>query len=424
MSVLRVVLGLDAKQFQSGCASAASYANRFGTSLRGSLLAALGPIAIAMEAINIVKESFQDAGQIADLSDKYRVNGEQLQRIAAVGKKVGLEMEDVARLMKDLNKAIAEGGSNSKKAKELEKIGISAEALASGNLSATDAFFMISAAMDGAGNKSALLNALMDSLGKSGQTVAAMLQMSHAEILKIANDAPVMSDAMTQMADDLGDSLTDVWKVIKLIGLWIAGLIGAIIGGIGVILGSVATIFVGIYQGLLWVVKQLLSLLATAAKALGMGGLAKSLDEGSKAVDRHMDSVTRGIEKTSGFAVESGKMAGRTLGAMFGVEQEKKKKSKGRDIPGLEDGAEGGKTAKEKTLSVQAIQVVGGGGLAAGASNLVLRQVELAQKQLDEQKTTNELLKQATGGSPPAVTTGGTASGTPASIPTIVPMGY
>ena len=421
MSVLRVVLGLDAKQFQSGCASAALYANRFGTSLRGSLLAALGPIAIAMEAINIVKESFQDASQIADLSDKYRVNGEELQRIALVGKRVGLEMEDVARLMKDLNKAIAEGATDPKKAKQLEKIGISAEALASGNLSATDAFYMISAAMDGAGNKSALLKALMDNLGKSGQAVAAMLEMSHAEILKISKDAPVMSDAMTQMADDLGDSLTDVWKVIKIIGLWIAGLIGALIGAIGVILGSVATIFVGVYQGLLWVIKNLMELLAATAKALGMSGLAKSLDEGSKAVDRHMDSVTRGIEKTSGFAVASGEMAGRTLGAMFGVEREKKEKKKGRNIPGLEDEVKGG---KEKTLSVQAIQVVGGGGLAAGASNLVLRQVELAQKQLEEQKTTNELLKQSAGGSSPAVTSGGSASGTPPSVPTIVPMGY
>ena len=409
MSVLSVMLGLDARRFRSGMASAGSYANQFGSSLRGSLLSALGPIAIAMEAINLIKESFQDAKNISDLSQKYQVNGEQLQRIAAVGKKVGLEMEDVAKVMKDMNKAIASASSNPKAAAELARLGISAQDLASGNLTATDAFFKISAAMDGAGNKAQLLNALIAALGGSGEKVAAMLQLTDAEIRKIANNAPVVSDAMTQMADELGSTFDEVWKILKVVGMWLMAFVGALLGAIGVIAGSILTIVLGLYQGILWAIKQLMALLAKVAGALGADGLAKSLDAGSQAIDRHMDSVTNGIDKVSTFAVKSGQMSGRALGAMFGAEGEKKKQNARRVIPGLGDDASG-KGKSGKSIAVQAIQALGGGGIAAGP-NLAALQIEIAQKQLAEQKTTNKILSGQTGTPPPPITSGGSPSG-------------
>lgn len=401
------MLGLDARKFKSGMASAGSYANQFGSSLRGSLLSALGPIAIAMEAINLVKESFSDAKNISDLSQKYQVNGEQLQRIAAIGKKVGLEMEDVAKIMKDMNKAIANASTDPKAAAQLAKLGISAQDLADGNLSATDAFFKISAAMDGAGNKAQLLNALQNALGGSGEKVAAMLQLTHAEIMKTAAGATVISDAMTSMADELGSTFDEVWKLLKVVGMWLMAFVGALLGAIGVIAGSILTIVLGLYQGILWAIKQLMALLSKVAGALGMDGVAKSLNEATDAVDRHMDSVTNGIDKVSTFAVKSGQMSGRALGAMFGMEGEKKKEQARRVIPGLGEETKG---KSGKSIAVQAIQALGGGGLAAGP-NLAALQVEIAQKQLAEQKTTNKILASQTGATPPAITSGGSPGG-------------
>jgi hypothetical protein len=391
MSVLSVVLGLDAKKFKSGMAGAAGYAQSYGSAIRGSLLSALGPVAIALETLNLMREGFNQAANVADLSERYGVSADALQRLAFVGKKAGIEMGEIAKLMKQLNKAMAEGAVDPKKAEMLEKMGIDLVALRNGTLTATDAFFQISAGLDGASNKGEVLLALYDMLGRSGETMATLLSKSDEELRKMFEDATVMTDAQIEQADILDDQFNTIVEGAKVAGMWIVLLIGTIVTGFGLVAKALAYVFLGLYSGFLYTVKGMMFAWMSFKKMFGLDTTEtqKSID----ALDAHRDRMEkakdRAREDMSNHLSDLGDMAGALIGKKSS--KEKVATKKGRDIEGLTDENKA-KGSKEKGIAVQAIQAVGGGGLVAGPS-ISQQQVDIAKKQLEAQNLTNEILE-------------------------------
>lgn len=390
MSVLSVVLGLDAKKFKSGMAGAASYAQSYGSAIRGSLLSALGPVAIALETLNLMREGFQQAADVADLSERYGVSSDALQRLAFVGKKAGIEMGEIAKLMKQLNKAMAEGAVDPKKAEMLEKMGIDLVALRNGTLTATDAFFQISAGLDGASNKGEVLLALYDMLGRSGETMATLLSKSDEELRKMFADATVMTDAQIEQADILDDQFNTIKEGAKVAGMWIVLLIGVIVSGFALVAKSLAYVFLGLYSGFLYTVKGMMYAWMTFKKMFGLDTTEtqKSID----ALDEHRERMEKAKDRARDDMSEHLSNLGDMAGALIGKKSSKVKEqsaSKTRDIEGLTQEKKG---SKDKGIAVQAIQSVGGGGLVAGPS-IAQQQIDIAKKQLEAQNLTNEILE-------------------------------
>lgn len=408
MSVLSVILGLNANRFRSGFAGAASYAQRFGTALRGAMLTALGPIALAMSAINFLKETFQDANKVADLSERYKVSEEALQRLAAVGKRVGLEMEDVARLLKDLNKAMAQGIADPKKAALFARLGISAEELRDGTVSATDAVFRISQALDGTANKTEILLMLYDLLGRSGETLATILNKSDQEIQRIFNNASVLSAEQVQAADNLGDAFDDAAEVMKVVGMWIItflGMIGGVIAEIGV---GIFQIFVNMTEGTTMMLKKAAGFMASILEAIGFdwaANMASTMRDVYGEIEKAAEDLDSSLdEKRAKIKAFTDQMVAGT----FGFRRESEKAS--REGRGLDTEMIQKQTGRARTIQADAIQVVGGGGIASGPS-VQAQALDVARRQLEEQRRTNQILsgKAPAEGSP--ATTGGSPSG-------------
>ncbi|CAB4147656.1 hypothetical protein UFOVP510_41 [uncultured Caudovirales phage] len=407
MSVLSVVLGLDAKKFKSGMAGAASYAQSYGAAIRGSLMSALGPIAIALETINLMREGFNEAAQVADLSERYGVTADALQRLAFVGKKAGIEMGEIAKLMKQLNKAIAEASIDPKKAEMLKKMGIDMEALANGTLSATDAFFQISAGLDGASNKGEVLLALYDLLGRSGETMATLLGKSDEELRALFASAVVMSDEMINQADAMDDAFNTASAGAKKVGMWLVLLVGVIGGILFMAIQEIALRFNQLFTGFVYGVR---GMIWAWMKFKGFFGFDTTETEqtlaGMDAIIAKAERVSQRIKDEQGKTANAVDNMGR---AMIGMEPnssgaKKKTDKKGRDIEGL---TQEKKAGKDKAIVASAIQAVGGGGLVAGP-NLVQQQVDIAKKQLDAQNLTNQILEYyGVNKDSPPMTTGG-----------------
>lgn len=392
MSVLSVVLGLDAKKFKSGMAGAASYAQSYGAAIRGSLMSALGPIAIALETINLMREGFNEAANVADLSARYGVTADALQRLAFVGKKAGIEMGEVAKLMKQLNKVIAEASVDPRKAAALQKMGIDMTALANGTLSATDAFFQISAGLDGAANKGEVLTALYDLLGRSGETMATLLGKSDEELRNLFADAIVMSDEMINQADAMDDAFNSVSAGAKAVGMWLVLLVG-IIGGILAV--AILEMHLRFHQLIYGFITGVRGMIWTWMKFKGFFGFDTTETEATLAtMDELLAKGDRLIAKARESRDNMDANVEDMARAMVGAEPRKKKEKidrKGRDIEGLV--AERDKKAgKDKAVVASAIQAVGGGGLVAGPT-LVQQQIDIAKKQLDAQNLTNQILE-------------------------------
>lgn len=390
MSRLTVALGLDASRFRSGAAQATSYATNFGTSLRGSLMTALGPIALAMEAISLIKEAFADASKIADISDRFQVSTDSIQRLGYAGKKVGLEMESVAGIIKNLNKTFAGAITDPKKAEALKGLGFSAQEIASGTVSAEDAIIRMSEALDNGASKTEVLNRLQLVLGKSAQDVAALLQNSTAELKSQFAEAPVMSKRMVEMADKMGDRMSYVFAILKIAAMGLVAALGMVIGAVGIIiggLGSIVSYLAGVFLGM---IAKVLDKLATVADTLGMDETSEGLKKASKNMEDMSNKANDFAISSGEFAMKGGDLVKESWKGITGEEDkaaESAKKTR-REIEGDLGGGAGG-AGSSKSGGISSLAAVGGGGLTAGPSmsyRLQEQQLGVARQQLEVQQ--------------------------------------
>lgn len=371
-------------------------------------MTALGPIALAMSAINFLKETFQDADKVSDLSERYKVNEEALQRLASVGKRVGLEIEEVARLLKDLNKAMAQGVADPKKAALFARLGISAEELRDGTLSATDAVFRISEALDGTANKTEILLLLYDLLGRSGETLATILNKSDAEIQRIFNNASVLSAEQVQSAAQLGDAFDDATEVMKVAGMWIITFLGMVGGVAAEIAVGIFQIFVNISEGIYFVLKNSWGFLATVLKSIGLdwaSNIASAIEGAMAEAEKSAETLDRSLDEKRAKIKE---FTDTMVAGTFGLRRETAKA--GRESRGLDTEMLQRQTGKTKTIQADAIQVVGGGGIASGPS-VQAQALDVARRQLEEQRRTNQILSGITPAPGSPATSGGSPSG-------------
>ena len=407
MNRLMVILGLDSKQFKSGAAAASSYASNFATQLRNSMMSALGPIAAAMAVMGWVKGVFEEAKAIADMSKRFDVSSDSLQRMAIAGKKVGLEMGNIATIIKSFKKGFADAFKNEAAVNDLLALGFTMEEIRSGGIDAQTAILRLSESLDKAGNKTEFMQKLTAAFGRSATDIMAMLSMSTQELNETFRQAAIMSKEQIDAADELGDAWQGIVDILKPVAMIIVGLIGMIAGAIIGIVSSIPMYISAFSSMVMGKMAQLLDWMAGVAEKIpkigkGLGSALRGAAGAARGVEGIHDSATQFFGKGAQFGMKTAASGFHSM-TMGGFKSAPEAKPARRDTDSIVEGA-GVATSKGGSSSasygVSGMAVVGGGGLVGGgydATVAVAREtLTVAKETLTELKTQSDLLKNKT----------------------------
>ena len=117
----------------------------FKGAITSSILSAVGAATLLSKAISLTTEGFRDLAKLADEQAKSGIGAEEYQKLAFVANDAGVSMGTLTKGIREMRKTIREAKDDTEKAKMLtDGLGFSAEQVASGNISAIDAFIALS----------------------------------------------------------------------------------------------------------------------------------------------------------------------------------------------------------------------------------------------------------------------------------------
>lgn len=210
MSQFRVrgELSLDGSKWSAGLARAQSQAQRFAgvvSSSVGSRLAAMFSVGASAA---FARSTIEWASNLRDVADTLGVNVEWLQRMANGAGLVGGKLEDIQRLMQEVNKSREDALANpqGKNAQAFARLGISSGELGSLN---PQAFLERMIKAFAGGSNAQLENAVAEVGGRSAKNLIA------AFVAQFESDSPVASEEIINQLDDIGDKFFELATLLK-----------------------------------------------------------------------------------------------------------------------------------------------------------------------------------------------------------------
>jgi hypothetical protein len=237
---VQIKVGADTTQLTTGLKTAtaqveafatkASLASRATQSLKTGLTsmqvvgAGLSGMAGGFAAMGIaktiqqVKELFDEAGRINDLSQRFGVSAESIQRVKIVADASGTSLETIAKSMhKGELAAVGAARGNEKLQQAFVDVGISAEEFA--GMSVEERVVALADAYNNGANKGKVLAGMNAILGKSAGELVPMFAQGGDAIKKMMSEATVASsDAIAKM-DELSDRIGEMWQNAKYQGM-------------------------------------------------------------------------------------------------------------------------------------------------------------------------------------------------------------
>jgi hypothetical protein len=207
---VKVKFGGDFTDVPKGAEAAATAA---GTKLKSwfneginSMMSSIGS-ALSMAALfDKLKENLAEAKEyFKELNHAIKTTaagGDQFQRVASLGKSVGVTMESVGRAMGFFAKNM---GAASKDAnghgKILRELGFTNEQITSGNITATEVLAALADQFQKTGNEALLASNTMSLFGRGGREMLPIIQKGKDAILEQAKAVKVYSDAQLEAAE-------------------------------------------------------------------------------------------------------------------------------------------------------------------------------------------------------------------------------
>ena len=384
MSAINVTLGLNAARFRSGAAAAAGYAKQFSSTIRASMLSALGPIALAMEAFNFLKQTFAEANQLADISQRMGVGTDALQRVAYAARKVGIELDAVGGLLKGIQRGFSGAFTSAAKTSALTDLGFTMEEIQAGGVDAQTAILRLSEGYDKAANKAEYLAKLQQAFGKASFDLMGMLSMSTDELRSSFQEANVMSDESIQAADRMEESWNKMMDGMKVVGMGIVAILGLIVGAIGTFVGSAVTYFTYFGMMVMQKIVDVATFLEKVANKLGVGWAAKAMKGVREMGGSVIEVQSTIIDKAGKFATASAGVAGASWDVITGgKDKPAEARPQRRQLGEVETEEEKKKKGKSATMGISSMAVIGGGGLVGGGYDPTLA---LQKEMLEVQK--------------------------------------
>lgn len=210
---VKVSVGLLTGAVQTGLLKLKGQFQGLRQELKGELFGALaaGATLAGLHAI------FEKASQISDLSGRFGIGAEGLQRIGNAAEQNGASMEAVAKGMNKLLVAqdkVRQGDATL--TESLDTLGISADKFI--NASPEEAFYLLSDAVVKADDRTAAYAATQALLGRGSQELFTTLEMGGDAIRELGNSMGIMSQETADALDTAGDKIEAFMNNVKIYG--------------------------------------------------------------------------------------------------------------------------------------------------------------------------------------------------------------
>lgn len=228
-----------------------STVSSFAGFLSSSLVNAVGAVGI----VQAFRSTIQQLDRVGDLSQRFGVSADALQRLGGVAELSGGSMQDVANALQKVSRLAAEATSgNDAAAKSFEKIGLNVGDIR--GLNAEELFLKVSDQIASLSSETDQAAAAFEIFGRAGGNIVVMAQMGSENILAMANGITVASNesvAAAQEIDDafktLGQNFTSViGQMLVVLNPLINGFLklsNVVISGIGVAFAGLGGLFTG-----------------------------------------------------------------------------------------------------------------------------------------------------------------------------------
>ena len=227
----------------------------FAVFLSSSLVNAVGAVGIVQSFRNTI----QQLDRVGDLSQRFGVSADALQRLGGVAELSGASMEEVAMALQRVSRLSAEASiGNQAAAESFAKIGLNVEQVR--GLSPQDLFLEVSDRIGNLASETDQAAAAFEIFGKSGGNLVVMAQMGRDGILGMAEGMTVASDESVRAAQAIDDAFDTLGKnftatvgemlvtLNPLINLLLK-LANLSASGIGVIASGIGGVFTGDFAG-------------------------------------------------------------------------------------------------------------------------------------------------------------------------------
>lgn len=184
----------------------------------GSFAKGIGGLFAGAFAFNKLASGFNEildkAGKLQDISDKFGVSAESVQRIGNAAEQSGGSLESVAKALGRIGVSAQEAaGGNEQLQKAFTAIGVSGQQLLT--LSPEQLFYRLANAMNDGSLAGKDLAVAKDLLGKGFMDLLPVLRMTESEIRAIGEASGVLSDDAVAKLDQFGDSWTRLSNKVK-----------------------------------------------------------------------------------------------------------------------------------------------------------------------------------------------------------------
>jgi hypothetical protein len=200
-------LGLNGTAFHQGLNRANASVARFSSGLTSGIGARLAGLFSVGAMTMLVRNTVQWASKLNDVSTALGVNVEWLQKMQNGAKQVKGDIEDIERLISDVNKSRQEAINDpkGKSAGAFARLGISSGDIANAPV---QKFIdkLVAAFKDG--STANMQNDLREVGGKSARTLLAAFET------QFASGAPILAEDMVNELDDIGDKFTTLGQTL------------------------------------------------------------------------------------------------------------------------------------------------------------------------------------------------------------------
>jgi hypothetical protein len=207
---LTIKVGLKASPVATGLAALRGQLGGFKTAAVDSFKSMVSPVTLVAAATAGVGFAFDamiaKAGKLTDMSAKFGITGESLQRIGNAASLNGVELEAVGGTLNKIVLSIEKVRKGDEKAAEsLDDLGISTAEFI--DLEPDQAFLRIADAVKTAEDRGRAYAAVIQLAGRSSGDLFSTLEMGSAEIRRVSEEMGILSEANRATLDDVGDSL-------------------------------------------------------------------------------------------------------------------------------------------------------------------------------------------------------------------------
>ncbi len=214
-----VELFVKDNRLTKGLAAAAAMLKAFGAGLTGIGTQMLGVGAALAAPFVLAAKVFTEMGSdLIDMSQRTGVSVEALSELGFAAEQSGADMETLEAGLRKMQKLVVEAAGGSKEARDaLDKLGLSVADLKA--LAPDEQFKLIADKLSKIENPALRAALAMDVFGKSGTKLLPLMNDGAAGIEALQEKARklglTISTADAAAAEEFGDTLDVVWKVIK-----------------------------------------------------------------------------------------------------------------------------------------------------------------------------------------------------------------